>query len=1346
MRPNLTRFINSITAKLTPVNGYGQYLQYAYVKSEGNSWPGSEPAQWERAEGSQNVTIESNGRLYARQYDPVYDQAGETVIMDFEKVTAAKIHIGEWPDVESNSLVQIDEPLKVMGCYMTRATTAGSVKTAYVYVVNSSGNPLKIVVSGEEAALRRRLQDLGYFSFGQTVDLMIPRGGVTGRLSKTVTDDERGLWPELLVTPSTGESYLNYLRAAANGQLNRTDGYYTDQDYADKEGDKWTSKPRTTIDVRRDFARYVELRSLEWLGANNRMRTDDGMELTLYNRLDVSATGYEFDTDTKRLVKGKFYKGTGYVGQLNGELALFPVTATLECPATPRLYAPNLIDGKPDDNGFIEARAISGSIRIVIEGAAGASFSYPYKMADSPVGLLQTSDFYASADGSFTVQLAEGETRYIAVYGHLNNMTSVRPAMVAITRYHAEPVGSIADFKKLERERRQAAGYDGSEKYYRLDGEAVIRMATPYYLYVSDPDDKADEQPADKYLLIYNENGWTNPQFADGGETRSLRAGDVIRDFALVGHDGMKLKGNIISNSTGFARTYKYAGRKVDPAAFEPTPVEINYVDPASDSYFGNVGFDEDQRMTYVQLRNVRVSRTGSSEADYAYTLDIKGDPALTFDVFPRTQGWHTMWKAREGFTITGVVVRDDKDGKPGYAFAPTAFEAASSVRGRLTIEFEGQGEEREGMQYFVEGDAVLSYTPAEGETFVPTIYYTLDGSDPRNNVEGRLKASGAGPVRVPLTADVVVRAFVAAPGLNPGAEESRTFRNSVSEVQYILNFLRAGREGIPYRFTSKLRIVASGGRYIFLAGPVGHFLPVYRDTEWDKSAYPAGSYLQHLLVEKRTDANGNVMAEATGYATPGAIAADEIAPGERISVSPDEVEELTVASARRLVTIRNVTVRAAAGGASAAPFMVTPLDGSHEHPLMDGTLGKVLIREADASGDLTDTDLGFADGEAYDITGFVMLGEPVEGAPEAGVELWPVSATHLTRTPPVSVSLQEALTLTMTAENEYMARFGDVAAVSISAGNVRGARIFYSFDNEEWFEYFRPIAVESSCMIHAKAVAPGMTESVHTHLTLEKATVSGDIEFTAVPAPEGGKTTVTLRAVNRVKPEAPYEIYFTVDGSAPTLASTRYTAPFDLTESSMVKAILVEEDMAPGSVGRAYITVAKVPDKPQQPDRPEQPSEPDPTVSGRVKFSLDDSDPAKVLVKIEPNGTAAPGYEIYYTTDAGKTFPDGWTKYDKPFDVTESTLVMAVLVENGKKPGVVAEVSVWVNPGITGIDGIGEDEAPKAVRVEGDTIVAPAGSRIYDTAGRQVRPEGLRKGIYIVVIPDGSSTKVLVK
>lgn len=241
-------------------------------------------------------------------------------------------------------------------------------------------------------------------------------------------------------------------------------------------------------------------------------------------------------------------------------------------------------------------------------------------------------------------------------------------------------------------------------------------------------------------------------------------------------------------------------------------------MDPASDSYCDNVGFGEDQRMTYVQLRNVRVSRTGSDEADYAYTLDINGDPALTFDVFPRTQGWHTMWKAGEGFTITGVVVRDDKtDGTVGYAFAPTAFEAANSVGGRLAIEFDGQGDEREGIQYFVQDDAVLSYTPAVVETFVPTIYYTTDGSDPRNNVEGRIRASGAGPVRVPLTADVVIRAFVAAPGLNPGAEVSRTFRNSVNDVQYILNFLRAGREHVPYRFTSKLRAVAAGGSYLFL-------------------------------------------------------------------------------------------------------------------------------------------------------------------------------------------------------------------------------------------------------------------------------------------------------------------------------------------------------------------------------------------------------------------------------------------------------------------------------------------------------------------------------------------------
>lgn len=1338
---SVTRFVNS--AKARP-EYYGltatRKIQYAFAEATNPlTWPGTEPEAWTDYDGNTASTIETDGRMYARIYDSEYDQASDITVMDFELIKADRIKAEGWQGVDNNSLVQLDEPMKVMGCYMTRS--AGSSRTTYVYLVDSDGNPLKMVISGDETALKQSLTDLGYFDFAngaqhQGQDLVVNAGNIIARVSKTVTDDNLGLMPEILVTPTAGESYIDYLGGATWQAFTKSDAYMTAQESMVKDGNEWIEQPRTTIDVKNDFGRKVSLRSLEWLGGN-RVRTADGMELTLYNRLDVSETGYKFDEDIQNLVAGRLYKVTGYVGQLNGNIALFPISATMQCPGTPTLYAPNLIDGEKE-NGFIKVNAISQEVTFTIASDTDEKAEFFYKKAASP-DALQTAQLTAAANGEFTLPLEEEATCYLAVYAKLNDMLSLRPAMVAITRHQAQSVGSIAEFKKLEAERRAEAGYDGSEKLYRLNGKAVIRMTTTYYLYVSDiADANTPTEPAKQYLLIYNENGWTNPQITDGDKTRSLQAGDVIENFALVGRDGMKLRGNIISNSTGFARTYKYAGQKMDPADFSPSTVEVNYVDASSDSHYSKVALGEDQRMTYIELHNVKVKRSGTDESDYAYTLDIAGEPSLTFDVFPRTQGWHTMWKADEGFTITGVVVRDDAaDGTEGYAFAPTVFKAANNLEGVLGVKFEGQGEVRDNVQYFVQGKAVIEYAPAAGET--PDIYYTLDGTDPRDNVAGRIHVKGT-RAEIELTSDVVVRAFAASPGLNPSAETSRSFKNAVNEVQYILNFLRAGVTGNTYRFTSKLQIVSSGDKYLFVAGPVGHFLPVYKADGWDESLYPAGSYVQHLLAVKSTDSNGNIMADASLYDTPEAIDPSEIEEVDKITVTPDEVSVLTAASARRYVTVSNVTAKvAAARAAGMAPFTITTVDGSQSHPLMDGNLGKVTIKEVNASGDLVDTQLGFADGEAYDITGFVMLGEAADGSDEAGVELWPVSAIHLVRTPAVSVSLQDALPVIRTDENEYLGRFKDVAAVSISAGNVRDARIYYSFDNEEWFEYFKPIAVEGSCMIHAKAQAPGMAESVHTHLTLEKVTVSGDIEFATTPAPEGGKVSVSLSPADHNIAEGAYKIYYTTDGTNPTTASALYSDPFELTESRTVKAILVEEGCEPGAVCTAYISVATAPTT--------TPEDPDPTVSGRVKFTLDDSDPAKVLVKIEPDGEAAPGYKIYYTTEAGKTLPEDGIEYKAPFEVTESSIVMAVLVENGKLSGPVAEVSVWVNPGVTGIDGIPTDEAEGGVRVDGNSIVAPEGSRIFDISGRQTgRRDDLRRGVYIVVTPDGKSVKVLVK
>ena len=67
-------------------------------------------------------------------------------------------------------------------------------------------------------------------------------------------------------------------------------------------------------------------------------------------------------------------------------------------------------------------------------------------------------------------------------------------------------------------------------------------------------------------------------------------------------------------------------------------------------------------------------------------------------------------------------------------------------------------------------------------------------------------------------------------------------------------------------------------------------------------------------------------------------------------------------------------------------------------------------------------------------------------------------------------------------------------------------------------------------------------------------------------------------------------------------------------------------------------------------------------------------------------------------------------------------------------------EVTVTVRQ--TAIDGVDSD-LQDTVRVEGNSIVAPEGSVVYDLNGRRVKATNLAKGIYIVRTPDGKSVKV---
>ena len=64
----------------------------------------------------------------------------------------------------------------------------------------------------------------------------------------------------------------------------------------------------------------------------------------------------------------------------------------------------------------------------------------------------------------------------------------------------------------------------------------------------------------------------------------------------------------------------------------------------------------------------------------------------------------------------------------------------------------------------------------------------------------------------------------------------------------------------------------------------------------------------------------------------------------------------------------------------------------------------------------------------------------------------------------------------------------------------------------------------------------------------------------------------------------------------------------------------------------------------------------------------------------------------------------------------------------------------MWVSP--TAVDSIDSDKIEE-IRADGDRIIAPEGSEVYDLNGRRVRAEGLRPGIYIVRTPTCRTVKV---
>lgn len=1077
------------------------------------------------------------------------------------------------------------------------------------------------------------------------------------------------------------------------------------------------------------------------------LTADDGSKqlVKLYEMYVASTTALKGVT----LEDGTAYRVDGFIGRSGTDYAIYPL-AIAKCPAAPKLLAPNPLDEAT-------ANMISPKITITIDPTGvdrATTWSYLIK-APNRVDITGTLNYAQATDRTQGIEIdaskfgtSTGGSCTLTVTSRLGSVQS-EPVTVTITKHPATPFESIEAFKNeyLGRENDLPDFDDDTAArlyHYLGEGQVVILAKTPEYLYVRDydPDRDTETNPytSANYLLIHNSNGWHNPKVADataeGGE-RELEAGDIIGGFALV--PGKTRLGNLISETTGFARTVRYEGTVDDKTQLKATTKEVGYIDPNHPHYYTNVKFTSpDDRMRYYTLSTVEVLRRRNPDADasagtesqWIYKLRLGSEdeenwPELTLNVFTVRDGWATAFGDTDAdglvypFEITGVAMLNGDSGK--FAFAMTDFKG-SAAPAAPTIALEGDDAVAgtEPVQFLYNGRIILT-AAADGDQ----IYYTTDGSDALQNPDGRKRFIGdydganSDLNLVGAREQVVVSAFAVRPGSTTSASVTRVFERLAIEREYVANMLKE-TPGQWYHFNGYVRVVEVYGEWMFARGVLGQYLPIYNASGWN--GYGPGNYLTDFVVQQ-ANTDGNIHVAATGLCPFGAPVARPESVKEIDIDSPDEVGSVTSASARRYITLRRGVVtrsEAKAGG-----WTVRGQD--------DAALPRNLA--VGKLGDMTGDPL--KDGKVYDITGFVMYGE------DRQLELWPLSARLVSATPGVEVSAGEGTQLEGEG-TELTAAFYPITELTLSCED-EDAEIFYAIYDEaktpaaevKWSPYVRPVIItEAPARLHAYAVRPGAEPSAHTHVDLVRRAVSGDVKFDVDGPDADGFMTVTLSAASEsASPLSKFEYSI---GSENTADLKEYTGPFTVSQTSIVYARINEPDKLPGALRHLLVIV---PGKSEDVDPSDRPDVPSGNRSGAVEFNWTPDTDGVPLVTIAPADASVKSFRVYYTTDPAKKLAETEEfLYTAPFRLPEGGIVMAMLVEDGKVAGEVQSVNIWYLP--TAIDSVGGDSAGTGVRADGDSIVAPEGSEIYDLTGRRVAPQGLRRGVYIVRLPDGSAVK----
>jgi len=201
------------------------------------------------------------------------------------------------------------------------------------------------------------------------------------------------------------------------------------------------------------------------------------------------------------------------------------------------------------------------------------------------------------------------------------------------------------------------------------------------------------------------------------------------------------------------------------------------------------------------------------------------------------------------------------------------------------------------------------------------------------------------------------------------------------------------------------------------------------------------------------------------------------------------------------------------------------------------------------------------------------------------------------------------------------------------------GATIYYTTNGATpttaSTQYTGPVNVGASATLKAIATAPGFSTSA-----VGSAAYTINLPTAATPTftPAAG-TYTTTQSVTISDSTAGAAIYYTTDGSTPTISSTRYTTPISVAASLTIKAIAVASGFSNSAVGSAAYVIQT-------------------GTAATPTFS-----PAGGTYASAQNvtiSTTTPNATIYYTTD-GSTPTKQSTKYTAPVTISTTTTLKAI-------------------------------------------------------------------------------------